>query len=282
MAKGRGRKTKKSGSQSAVGRLASGVVSFFFGKPMEDTTMARFQEIKGLCLIAAAVWLLLSLVSFYAPIDDAAARGRNWGGQIGFWLANGTLVFVGLAGYLVVALSFAWGVVIVARKRVVFPALRLFGALCFVLSVAFMLQLGTGPTLDAEGFPVYPEDYRWVTAEVPYGPGGWLALQATEHLVLKFGGVGLWVILALSSIVSFMIATEMAFYPAFSALGEWLEERRESGDEDWLTAVSGWTKRLLVGLWDFLRGGIFFGNFNPSEPRIIEQLVYPPNLTKQC
>ena len=256
MAKSRGRGRKKAGKnkqQSALGRLTGGAVSFLFGKPMEDTTTARFQEIKGLCLIAGALWLFLAMISFYSPIDDLQAEGRNWGGQAGFWLANGALMFVGLAAYLGVLLAAAWGVVIVARKQVTFPAMRLFGALAFVGSVAFMLQLGLGPRI-VDGIVEWPNSYRWLSSELPYGPGGWLALEASETLVLKLGGIGSWVILGLLAVISFMLATEMAFYPAFVALNEWLAERREGKDEGWLTAVGGWSKRLLLGLWDFLRG----------------------------
>ena len=257
MAKSRGRGGRKSAQknkdQSALGRLAGGVVSFLFGKQMEDSTTVRFQEIKGLCLIAGALWLFLALVSFYSPIGDVEAEGRNWGGEAGFWLANGALMFVGLSAYMGVLLAAAWGIVIVARKQISFPALRLFGALSFVISVAFMLQLGLGPEL-VDGVVKNPEGYLWLSAELPYGPGGWLALEASDPLVLKLGGAGSWVILGLLSIISFMLATEMAFYPAFVALGAWLRERREGKDEGWMTAVGGWIKRLAIGLWDFLRG----------------------------
>lgn len=256
MAKSRGqgrKKANKKSEPSALSRLVGGAVSFLFGKPMEDTTLARFQEIKGLCLIAGAIWLFLALISFYSPIDDVQAVGRNWGGQIGFWLANGALLFVGLAAYLGVFLAFAWGVIIVARKKVTFPAMRLFGALSFVLAVAFLLQLGMGPER-VDGAIIHPRAYPWLTSELPYGPGGWLALEASEALVLKLGGVGSWVILGLLAVISFMLATEMAFYPAFVALKGWLEERRDGKDEGVGAAVWGWTKRLLVGLWDFLRG----------------------------
>ena len=228
-------------------------MNFLFGKPMEDTTRVRFQEIKGLCLIAGALWLFLAMVSFYTPIGDVNAEGRNWAGEVGFWLANGALMFVGLSAYVAVLLAAAWGIVIVARKQISFPALRLFGALCFVFSVAFMLQLGLGPGLE-DGVPDYPKNYSWIVAELPYGPGGWLALNASGPLVLKLGSIGSWVILGLVSVISFMLATEMAFYPAFTALGEWLRERREGKDESSTAALMGWIKRLAIGLWDFLRG----------------------------
>lgn len=257
MAKSRGRGGRKSAQknkeQSALGRLAGGVVNFLFGKPMEDTTRVRFQEIKGLCLIAGALWLFLAMVSFYSPIGDVNAEGKNWAGEAGFWLANGALMFVGLSAYVGVVLAAAWGIVIVARKQVSFPALRLFGALCFVLSVAFMLQLGLGPEL-VDGQVETPEGYGWLANELPYGPGGWPALAACKPLVLKLGSVGSWIILGLVSVISFMLATEMAFYPAFTALGEWLRERREGKDEAFGAAMMGWVKRLAIGLWDFLRG----------------------------
>lgn len=201
----------------------------------------HIQEIKGLLLIGGSIWLAIAMASYYRPIDDIGAQGRNWGGLVGFYLANLAFMATGTAGLLFTVLGFAWGLVLVARKEVKLAALRLLAGLCFVLAISFLVQLAVGQDVGP-------------SAHWPYGPGGWLALQATPRLIEKFGFVGLWILMPLLSVVAFMLATEMAFYPAFVELGKWLKERREQRGESATRAVARWTGRLVLGLWDFLRG----------------------------
>lgn len=250
----KGKSKKKAQPTNVVERLRAVAAGFLFGSPVDDGTSDRLQEIKGLSLIALSLWLLVSLVSYYTPPTDIAAEGHNWGGQAGYYLANGALLIAGWAGYLVGLLGIAWGFVIVARKQVSWPAMRLFGALCFVLSVSFMLQLGIGPEADETGRHASGA-VGDVSSKLPYGPGGWLALRMVDQvLVPKFGAIGLWILLSLLSVVSFMLATEMAFYPAIAAAGEWLDERREDRDESLAKSGLLWFGGVLRGLWDFLRG----------------------------
>ena len=141
------------------------------------------------------------------------------------------------------------GFVLVARKHIAWPLLRLFGGVCFLLASAFMFERGFGSEA-GQG--------------LPYGPGGYLALELAgagvhgEHepaiLVRKLGNPGLWVLLALTTLIAFMLATEMAFYPAVQAFREWLDERRGEAQESVPAAIWGWTRRLFAGLWHFLRG----------------------------
>jgi S-DNA-T family DNA segregation ATPase FtsK/SpoIIIE len=241
-------KTKNTKGPRRLGALLGG---FLFGRPLGDETSDRLQEIKGLAMTGMSLWLLLSMVSYFTPFGDPGAVGRNWGGQAGFYLANWAFIAIGLAGYLFGLLGLFWGLVTVARKHVSWPGIRLFGAFCLVGAVAFMLQLAFGPN---------PEDLApggnlvGLDSYLPYGPGGWLALQTTPFLVQKFGGPGLWILLLTTSTVSFLLATEMAFYPALRAFGQWLRERRERWGEGVLGALWGWTRGLMGGLWDFLRG----------------------------
>src|SRR6185436_2757079 len=73
-------------------------------------------------------------------------------------------------------------------------------------------------------------------------------------LVEKLGRPGLWILLVLSTLISFMLATEMAFYPAGLAFRDWIAERQGKGGESAPAAILGWLRRLFVGLWSFLRG----------------------------
>ncbi|MFN0244516.1 MAG: DNA translocase FtsK 4TM domain-containing protein [Planctomycetota bacterium] len=223
---------------------------FFLGDPLDDDTSSRLREIFGLSLIGLCVWLLVAMVSFYAPYGDPGARGANWGGQAGFYLANGLFLFLGLAAYLAVLLALAWSCILVAGRRISLVSLRCIGGICFVFAAAFLLQHTFGPELDLRGRPVEGS----VSARMPFGPGGWLALQLVPVLVVKFGGPGLWLLLLVLSGVSFLLATERAFYPAWQALAAWAREQREKRGEGFFTALRGWTKAFFVGLWNFVRG----------------------------
>ena len=161
---------------------------------------------------------------------------------------------VGWAGFLVGVLGVAWGFVIVGQKQVSWPMMRLFGALCFVLSVSFMSELAV-----SGGEVIVPsahtESLAEATSEMPYGPGGWLARQMVAPILApKFGVIGLWILLGLLSIVSCMLATEMAFYPAIAAANEWLDERQAEREESFVVSGGRWFGGILLGLWDFLRG----------------------------
>jgi len=209
----------------------------------ERTTAAHIQEIKGLLLIALSLWLGVSMVSFYAPPGDPLAKGYNWGGLVGYYYAKGAFAAAGNAGAFLCVLGCAWGAVLVARKEVKLAALRLVAGLCFVLAFACIIQLA-----------VDPEGALEPTARSPYGSGGWLAFRLTPVLVEKFGYGGLWILLPVLAAVSFMLATEMAFYPALAAFGEWARKRREERGESLVRSLSLWMGRLVLGLWDFVRG----------------------------
>ncbi len=288
--KSKGKRQRKPASQ--WGRVGAALSGFLLGRELEEDTADRLQEIKGLLLIGLSLWLFVSLTSYYTPPDVAAATGRNWGGSAGFYLATWAYMAIGWSGYFLVFLALAWGMVLVARKQVAWPTLRLFGGLCFLLSTAFLFQLGFGESGPVEGSSDIPyvdsqagpdsSGYRIgpvggvprnnrVDNELPYGPGGWLALQllgvnpkevdGTSVLVAKFGGPGTWILLVLAALISFMLATEMAFYHVSVALLDWFAERREKRGESMAAATWGWAGRTASGLWEFLKGPI-----GESEP----------------
>ena len=260
MARKAGRKASSKRGKTQAGlleRYRSMLRGFLFGGPVEEESADRFQEIKGLVFIGLAAWLFLSLVTFWDPPSDPLADGRNLGGSLGHFFASGALRGFGWGSYLVVLLLAAWGLVILTRKTVAWPALRLFGGVCFVFSVGFLLQLGLGPeTVFADGETLYlaRSEVGALSPTLPGGPGGWSALMLEPALVEKFGRAGLWILLSITAVVSFMLATEMAFYPAIAAFNDWREERAEDSEESLLSAIGRWTGALFVGLWDFLRG----------------------------
>jgi S-DNA-T family DNA segregation ATPase FtsK/SpoIIIE len=238
--KKRRRKAKKGAGEGFLARLGA-LAQGILGGGESGASKAHAQEIKGFLLIGLSLWLCVSMLSYYKPFDDPRAAGRNWGGQVGFYLANAAFISTGLAGHLFGLLGICWGFVLLARKRIRWASLRIVGALCFVLSIAFLLEMSMREELAIDG-------------RLPYGPGGWFALQATPLMQAKVGVPGLWILMALLGLVSFMLATEMAFMPALGAFRDWVDERREERGESFGRALWGWTRGLFLGLWDFLRG----------------------------
>ena len=244
-AKARNKKSKRKGAKdegsfARFRRLAWNLIVPEQEDP-DDEGPQHAKEIKGLLMIGFAMWLSIAMLTYYRPIDDPLAAGRNLGGEVGFYLADIAFLVSGLGGYVLAFLLICWGAVLVAGRQVTFASLRILGAATFVLSISFLFEMGFGETLEMQG-------------RLPYGPGGWVALEATPFLSQKFGEVGLWILMVLTAIVSFMLATEMAFSPALVAFKDWADERREERGESLARAIFGWTKQLVVGLWDFVRG----------------------------
>jgi len=210
-------------------------------------TSHRIQEIKGFLFSGLSLWLLVSLMSYRRSFESP--DGPNWGGQAGWYLASWLFSGLGWSAYFLALLGVAWGLVLITRKHIALPLVRLIGSACFLLSSAFLFQLAVG---DSHG------------RDLPHGPGGWLALELVgagvggTHvppiLVEKLGSPGLVILLVLSTLISFMLATEMAFYPAALAFRDWIAERQGKGGENAPMAILGWLRQLFVGLWSFLRG----------------------------
>jgi DNA segregation ATPase FtsK/SpoIIIE-like protein len=226
-------------------RLRRVLKAFVFGGDLDEGTSSHLREIAGIVLLGLSAWLLLSMLS-YAP-GVATGKG-DWGGQAGRYLAESVFIAIGWSGYLLIFLGLAWGVVLITRREVAFPTLRIAGGLAFLFSSAFLFELSVG----AHG-----------ALDLPYGAGGWLARELLRPdpatgdavgLIAKFGGPGCWILLSLATLISFMLATEMAFYPALLELREWLAERRSAGAGGRGRAILRWCLATIGGLWDFLRG----------------------------
>ncbi len=260
------RKSEPSRLAAVAGRLRDLVLGLVTGRELDEQSEDQVHEVLGLLLIGLSIWLGISLFSFYEPFDDPGAVGRNWGGQIGHYLASWALILIGWAGYLLALLGCAWGAILVGGRHVQWPLLRVFGGICFLIATAFLFQLVFGPGFYAKHY-LAAEQGRLSAGlnGLPYGPGGWLALELigpspnTPHggvapLVEKFGKPGLWVLLSLIALSSFTLATERAFFPALSAFGSWLGERRAQAGEGFLRALGGFLGRMFSGWWAFLSG----------------------------
>ena len=244
-----------------LGRITGLVTSLFVGTE-DERTHGHLREIGGLMMVGAAIWLSIALLSFHQPFyapSGAPNSGVNWGGQLGFYLANVVLTAFGHAAWLCVVLGGAWGIVMMSGREVAWPILRVFGTLCLLFSVAFLLQLAFGTEFQER------LNAGASSAGLPHGPGGWAARElvgpSDNHgpespplLVAKFGRPGLWVLMLGIALSSFLLATERTFYPSIKALAAWFEERREQEGEGAWAAVSGWAARMGRGWWEFVTG----------------------------
>ncbi len=228
---------------SFISRLGVLVKSLFVAdEDAEPSQHAR--EVVGILMLFASLWLFFAMLSYWTPYDDPGAQGMNWGGRLGFYLAKAAHGIAGAAGLMFAFLSFCWAVVLIARKSVPKAPLRVVSAIAFTISLGFLLHMGfSGP------------DGRFIpSARLPFGAGGWLANAATPILQDKVGGPGLWILMIALTLVAFMLASNMAFYPLLVELNEWAKKRREERGESFLRAAFTWIGGMFLGLWDFLRG----------------------------
>jgi hypothetical protein len=261
----KGRGGARSGGEGRLGVVLSrlgGMFAGLFVGTEDEETQGHLREIGGLMMVGLAIWLAIALLSFHRPYytpEGLPYTGVNWGGQLGFYLANVVLTAVGHAAWLCVLLGFAWGAVMVSGREVAWPTLRVFGTLCLLFSSAFLLQLALGEEFHRHVVEGTSE------SNLPHGPGGWAARElvgpSENHapgdpplLVAKFGRPGLWVLMLGIALSSFLLATERSFYPSLEALGRWLRERRESAGEGAWVALRGWAGRVARGWWDFVSG----------------------------
>jgi S-DNA-T family DNA segregation ATPase FtsK/SpoIIIE len=244
---GRKRRASDGPAEQPLGGLASRIKSFFFGREVDEATAERLREIKGIALVGFALFLLVALVSFYTPYGDPGAKGWNWGGQVGCYLASLLMSGLGLASLVLGVLLLTWGCVMIGGKRVSLVSLRVFGGAVFVLSLAYLL--------DYVSYLVADEGVSRVGVHLPYGPGGYLALASREFFSAKFGRAGFPILLLLLVLTSFLLATEMGFYAALQGFRAWLARRKQERGQGMLAAVGGHIGSVFQAAWGFLRGG---------------------------
>ena len=230
---------------------------------MEDDTAARVRELGGLALIGLSLWLLLSLATF-DRLPPEGATGVNLGGDLGFHMPNGVLIYAGLAGYLLALLDLAWGVVMVARHEIqILQFIQGMGVFASVIAVAFVLDLGFGPsTAERQAFFSQRDQlaqdgiFAALSNDLPYGPGGLVALEANPVLVQRFGAVGLWIVLLTLPIMSLRwrprwLSLLPPSWPPPSPPPTSVRTAWASGCS---FAVGRGSSEDAIGMWDFLRG----------------------------
>jgi len=166
-------------------------------------------KIKALCLIAFAVFLFLSLIS-YSPNDTTFRSfppntpAKNLTGIVGAYVAEGLVFSFGWVAYLICLLALIWAAARLLGKPAPKLYIKLIGSAVLLLSLAALLALFVSPGEE----------------EFAFKKGGFLGSEAAGFLFKYFGGGGSLIIsLALAILASF-VSTEFLILPFARWLGK--------------------------------------------------------------
>lgn len=175
------------------------------------------QECAALSLLLVFAFLLLSIVSFDAadvagavwPVNDTP---RNLGGRAGALVVHIGYTFLGVGTYLLVAVLGVYATLIFFRRKPADWPVRLIGT---VLLVATFSALFGGSYSESGVMP---------------SRGGVVGATIFSLLDANFGLTGTYLVLAFVALLSFLLATDILFYPIIRDLLHPLQQQdRESG-----------------------------------------------------
>ena len=154
------------------------------------------RELLGAALVALAIFLFVSALSYSLPLRESSettGAAANWGGAVGFALAHYFLFLFGLASFLFFGFVLYWGLLFVLTRPLRAPGIRVFSAAMLMIVLAVVLG----------GFePVAPGP------RTPEGLGGSLGGLLASGLQASFGSVGSFLLLLLTGVIAFLIATD--------------------------------------------------------------------------
>ncbi len=213
----------------------------------EGQVSARVQEILGLMLLAFGLFLTISALSYQYLDPGAPARSGpavNWGGAIGYQLASFFLNNFGLPAFLFFGFVIYWALLLFLHRELAKFGLRLFGAL--VLTMVFSIFLA-GPELSG------------LSARTPMGHGGGLGHLLAPRLHASFGSFGTSLLLLLTAVVAFLIASDWAIYELVDDLrGGLLRKTQKPRPKLKVTDAKEKPSRISAAL---KRGLIFTGRY---------------------
>ncbi|UCB57074.1 MAG: DNA translocase FtsK 4TM domain-containing protein [Candidatus Omnitrophota bacterium] len=164
-------------------------------------------KIKALCLIAFAIFILLSLISYH-PQDTSFRTShpnipvKNLIGVVGAYMAEGLFMFLGAAAYILCSLSLAWAWVRFLQRPPLKLYIRLSGAAILLVSSTVLLSL----------FGAQDEVLKFQRA-------GLLGTAAGGFVIKYFGRAGTLIISLGLTILSSFVSTEFLILPFFKWLG---------------------------------------------------------------
>jgi len=175
---------------------------------MEQSLVNR---IKALCLIALAVFLFLSLIS-YSP-NDTTFRSfppnsptENLTGIVGAHIAEGLIFSFGWVAYLICFLALIWAAARLLGKPAPKLYIKLIGSAVLLLSLAALLALFVSPGEE----------------EIAFKKGGFLGSEVAGFLFKYFGGGGSLIISVALAILASFVSTEFLILPFIRWLGKGL------------------------------------------------------------
>ena len=189
--------------------------------------MRRLNEVVGLASLAAAVYLILVLVSFYpqdgswntaASSDDA----RNLGGQVGAYLSDILLQFLGLAAFLIPALMIGLAWRWVHSADIEDQWIRIGGGALFFFAVSATLGFWS--------------DWRVFDSTIPIG--GLLGNLIASNLLRWFNLSGSVLITSTSLLISLYLLTTFSLrsLPAWMKRPRWIVDGLNLRWSRWLVA----------------------------------------------
>ena len=165
-------------------------------------------KIKGVALLAFAIFILLSLVCYNS--DDTPFRTshpnvpvKNLTGIVGAYIAEGLFVYLGWASYIICLLVLVWAVARFLEKPASKLYIKFLGTVVLLLSLSVLLSL-FGPQQE----------------ELEFQRAGLAGMVITGFLLRYFGRAGTLIIaLGLGGLSSF-VSTEFLILPIFRWLGQ--------------------------------------------------------------
>jgi S-DNA-T family DNA segregation ATPase FtsK/SpoIIIE len=148
----------------------------------------------GVVLGALGVFLALSLIS-YSPHDfpnSTRDAGLNWGGRIGAHLSYWAFLGIGYGAYALPLVALSWGWNRLRRQPLAEGVLRSAG----LLGMALIFSLGAG-------LPTYG-------APTAFELGGWLGIQASNAVLIPYGGrIGSGILLGALFVAAAILTTDL-------------------------------------------------------------------------
>ena len=172
-------------------------------EPMSEASAHRLREVIALGLLGLTAFL------FFACVTAWGDPG-NWCGRTGEAIAQALLVTLGYASYLIVLCLALWGVSLFARRSPASFTTRTSGLVLCLISFAALLAHFAGET------------------HGPFPPGGVVGEFINRQLMetAGLGTVGTRIVLLVLTLITFALATDVAYYAAVAAGYRWVQQRR--------------------------------------------------------